>query len=175
VPGYLLDSNHISALYNGVAQVVEHARAVRDAQMRASAITCGEFEGGLRMTAGRSIDQSKREKNVKWFNEKFLRNVCDVTATTRLYYAEIVEAIFSAYPKPKKRQKTERYLVEQLGVDINDVWMAACALEHGLILVTRDGMDKIRQAVEPEGLKIENWIDGPPVAKANAPAPPSPR
>ena len=50
----------------------------------------------------------------------------------------------------------ERWLVCEWGVDINDMWTVAVALEHGLVLITRDKLTKVR-AVMPE-LKVENWL-----------------
>ena len=43
-----------------------------------------------------------------------------------------------------------------MGLDVNDIWIAAIALEHNLVLVTKDGMAKIREAAP--SLRIENWL-----------------
>jgi len=167
--GYLLDLNHVSAFFEKKPNVIARAKAAGESQLRACAITCGELDGGHQMTA--TTNQARRTEYIKWFNETFLPNVLAVTATTRTHYGEIIAAIFTKYPKKKPKQKTERYLVETLGIDINDVWLAAVALEHNLVLVTQDGMDKIREAVAPKGLMIENWIDEA-ISSPNASQPP---
>ena len=169
MPGYLLDLNHVSALYQQEPKVIARAMAAGDSQLRACAITCGELEGGHQMTT--STDPARRAKYVKWFNEKFLANTIAVTKTTRTHYGEIIAAILAKYPKKNPKQKTERYLVLELGIDLNDVWQAAVALEHGLTFVTRDGMDKIREAVKGK-ITIENWIDDP-IPSPTALQPPS--
>ena len=51
---------------------------------------------------------------------------------------------------------TQKHL-SALGVDVNDVWIAAVALEHGLTLLTTDRMETIRNCV-PD-LKVENWLE----------------
>ena len=124
------------------------------------------------MTAAGCTDPAQRAKYTKWFNEKFLANVASISGSTRIYYADIIDAIYKKHPPPKKKTKTERHLVVNLGIDINDLWLAACALEHGLILVTSDGMDKIRTVVVGMGLTIQNWNNDPPTSPPIVSSPP---
>ena len=67
-----------------------------------------------------------------------------------------------------ERARTESTLVA-MGLDVNDIWIAAIALEHNLVLVTKDGMAKMRgRAFTKDGmakireaapsLRIENWL-----------------
>jgi len=65
-----------------------------------------------------------------------------------------MESIWRAHP-PVIGQRTQRHLSD-LGVDVNDVWIAAVALEHGLILLTEDGMGTIRNCVPH--LEVANWL-----------------
>jgi predicted nucleic acid-binding protein len=49
----------------------------------------------------------------------------------------------------------------QLGIDENDLWIAAQAVEHNLVLITSDKLLKLREA-DPDGrLLIENWTAPP--------------
>jgi predicted nucleic acid-binding protein len=43
----------------------------------------------------------------------------------------------------------------ELGIQENDLWIAAQALEYNLVLVRNDKMDRIRDACEE--LQVENW------------------
>jgi len=148
LPGYLLDTNQLSslrlkpkidALPNGTLVFV-------------STITLGEIAAGHVRNAG--TNPTGRDEYLEWLNKFFVPRALPVAATTRVYYAGIIGNIFKNRP-PANIVKTERYLVT-LDVDINDVWIAAIALEHGLTLVTQDGMEEIRKAAI--GLEIENWI-----------------
>ena len=44
---------------------------------------------------------------------------------------------------------------QELGIQENDLWIAAQALEYNLVLVTNDKMERIRDVCEE--LQIENW------------------
>ncbi|MBC7783607.1 MAG: DUF4411 family protein [Burkholderiales bacterium] len=156
MPGYLLDNNHVQALYNKVPAVINRLQAIGDAQLRTSAIVLGEIDAGHRMTV--TTDQAKRDEYEAWVNKMFIHHVCNITASTRKYYGEIIGKIWEKHCPNSGRTKTERHLVDALGIDVNDVWITATAWEHGLTLVTNDGMEKVRTVAEETGLKIENWI-----------------
>jgi tRNA(fMet)-specific endonuclease VapC len=76
--------------------------------------------------------------------------------TTRDSYALIMEQIWRRHPPGSDRIRTQQHL-SHLGVDVNDVWIAAVALEHGLTLLTNDGMDVIRECVQD--LRFANWLE----------------
>jgi predicted nucleic acid-binding protein len=47
-----------------------------------------------------------------------------------------------------------------LGIDENDLWIAAQAIQYNLVLVTNDGLERIRavlRQVAPALQAIENW------------------
>jgi predicted nucleic acid-binding protein len=123
-------------------------------QFRACAITLGEFEGGHLIT--QSTDQQKRDDATAFLNKVFLPHALPVSISTRLYYAQIIARIWKGQGPAKASTKTERHLVVTLSIDINDVWVAAVAWEHGLVLVTTDKMECIRKAV-PE-VQLECWL-----------------
>jgi predicted nucleic acid-binding protein len=122
-------------------------------QLRACAITLGEIEAGHRMT--RTTNQQRRDDYTTFVNEKFLPNSLPISHTTRLSYAEIIARIWQRHPPANSKIRTEAHLL-QLGVDVNDVWVVSAAWEHGLILVTQDKMECIREAI-PE-VQIECWL-----------------
>ena len=151
--GYLLDNNHVVAVISRLPRVVAKVASLpHDTQIRVCAITLGEIEAGNMMT--RTTNQRRRDAEAYLINERFLPSSLPVTAATRIYYARIMGAIWKRHP-PRHGEHTERYLVTEHGVDINDVWAAAVAYEHGLTLVTSDEMKCIKEAI-PD-LKFECW------------------
>jgi len=122
---------------------------------RICAITLGEIEAGNLITA--STNQLQRDAFMDYVFKWFLPRTIYIKDTTRQSYAEIIGKILTKYPMTQKSQKTERHLVENVGVDINDVWIASVALQHNLILVTHDGMEKIKELIEPE-LEFDDWL-----------------
>ena len=87
-------------------------------QVMVPSIVLGELYSGFR----RGNRQSQNELQLQTFLKKPSISILDVTAETALRYAEIDVYLFS-----KGRPITR-----------NDVWIAALALEHGCILITRD-------------------------------------
>lgn len=120
--------------------------------VRVSTITLGEIEAGLLMT--KTTDETKRNEFRAFVYKEFLPYAIEVSGATRIYYAKIIGRIWKKHPPPPKRE-TERHLVE-LGVDINDVWTAAVAFEHGLVFVTDDKMARIKEALSSD-VMFENW------------------
>ena len=153
--GYLLDTNHLAAICNRQPAITAKVKSLPpDTQLRVCAITLGEYEVGHRITA--TTHPAKRAAATAVFVREFLPNSLNVSLSTRLYYADLVERIYKHNPKPASgRMKTETYLLK-LGVDINDVWIVAVAWEHGLTFLTSDNMLCIRNAV-PE-LTWDCWI-----------------
>jgi predicted nucleic acid-binding protein len=47
----------------------------------------------------------------------------------------------------------------ELGIDENDLWIAAHAALHNLVLVTADGLANIKEAIKEVGIgpKLEDW------------------
>ena len=152
--GYLLDTNHVAALCNKNPVLTRKVESLPpDTQLRACAITLGEFEAGHLMT--HSTDQKKRNDATDFLNRIFVPHALPVSSSTRIYYSQVIGRIWQREGPAKASTRTEMHLV-MLGVDINDVWVVSVAWEHGLILVTKDKMDSIRRAV-PE-VQVECWL-----------------
>lgn len=156
MPGYLLDNNHVSALFNKKPGVINKIRSLpANTQIRACAITLGEIEAGHRMT--QTTNQRRRDDFTAFVNGEFRPNALPVSSSTDKYYAEIIGRIWRRYPPANPKIKTEAHLVS-LGLDINDVWAVAVAWEHGLTFVTQDKMEKIREVVSDMEVPFECWI-----------------
>ena len=152
--GYLLDTNHIGAIARQEPKVMAKVNTIAPENLlRVCAITLGEIEAGNLLTA--TTNELKRSDFLSYVNENFLPYSLNVTATTRISYAKIIESILTKYPIISNK-RTERHLVE-IGVDINDVWIAAVAHDHRMVLVTHDNMEKIKEAIESE-LEFDDWL-----------------
>ena len=152
---YLLDTNHVARLFEKHERVIARLDSLPpDTPIRASVISLGEIEAGHRITE--TTDQQRRDDFEQFVVLEFRPNALTVSPMTRHNYADLIEGIWQRNPPTSGRTRTERHLVE-LGVDINDVWIAAQAIEHNLILVTEDNMQCIREAAG-KLLDVENWV-----------------
>jgi tRNA(fMet)-specific endonuclease VapC len=124
-----------------------------------SAITLGEIEYGLRVV---SEDSTPSQEAFRALVEHRLPMVLDISKTTRLYYGWLRARLFEKYAPRKKRRRGLRpeQLIDpvtsrELGIQENDLWLAAQALEFNLVLVTNDALERMRDICAD--LMIENW------------------
>ena len=160
---YLLDTNITSYWFNGNApqhrQVFDHIEAVADAHLLVSSITLGEIEFGVRLEGDNAAVQEYAEAVQARFPA-----VVDVSKHTASAYGDLRARLYKRFaPKRKRARKWIEELIDpttgkELGVQDNDVWIAAQALVHNYVLVTADRMEHIR-SVAPE-LQVENWAAG---------------
>jgi tRNA(fMet)-specific endonuclease VapC len=151
--GYLLDTNHVAAWKNKHPQFMAKLASIGAKDLpRVCAITLGEIEAGHQITS--TTDQPARDEFTTFVITQLHPYALNVTLTTRTYYGQLMGRIW-ANNRPGRRTKTEGHL-RSLGVDINDVWIAAVAWEHNLTLLTSDSMAAIT-AVLPE-VQFEDWL-----------------
>ena len=112
----LLDTSAYSALQRGHQAVLDVMR--RSETVAVPAIVLGELYTGFR-AGSRSADNNEQ---LERFLSKPSVRVLNVTQETALRYAELF-----VYLRKKGRP-----------IPINDVWIAALAIEHGLQLLTLD-------------------------------------
>ena len=164
VRGYLLDANIVACWFNeskpGHASVVEHIEGFPDrTPLRVSAVTLGEIEFGHRK-------ESSSPTPIQVQYSRFVRDqlpyVVDIRRSTAVYYGSLRADLFKKY-RPKRRKKPLRPedLVDPetslaLGIQENDLWIAAQAVEHNLVLVSNDKLHHIR-TVAAGMLDIEDW------------------
>jgi tRNA(fMet)-specific endonuclease VapC len=166
VLGYLLDNNIVRYWFDG--ECPEHGRVCQRIQrlpagtlLVISAITLGEIEYGLR-----ALDAAPDfEAEFAGFIHEQLPMVLSVTATTRIDYGSIRARLFRKYAPGELRRKVRwpEQLLDPvtgltLGIQENDLWIAAQAVEHNLVLVSNDRLTRLREAA-PE-LRVENWALG---------------
>jgi tRNA(fMet)-specific endonuclease VapC len=166
--GYVLDTNIVSYWFDGHSPqngaIVERIESLpAGAPLRISAISLGEIEFGFRV---RREADAELERDLRRFVQEKLPTVLDVTSTTRAYYGSIRAALFERYAPRDKRAKrfrlgqlTDPVSELELGIQENDVWIAAQAIEYNLVLVSNDKLTKIRDIAGD--LLLENWARVP--------------
>ena len=102
-----------------------------------SAITLGEIEYGLQVARSDALQQEA----YRTFISIHLPMVLDVTKATRIYYGSLRASVFEKYAPNGRRRRGLRpeQLIDpvtsrELGIQENDLWIAAQALEYNLVL-----------------------------------------
>ncbi len=159
--GYLLDTNIVSHYFSKHVHVLAKITSLPDRDLLfISAITLGEIAFGHAIT--QSTNPEKRAEFERFVRDEFTGTaVLAITRHTMSYYGDIKAALFTkSPPRGKKENHPERCIDRvtgaELGIDENDLWIAAQAIERNLVLVTNDEMLKIREAAAPL-LDVEDW------------------
>lgn len=175
---YLLDTNILSYWYD--TRCSEHARVVAAvsaatrpdpqseyvSRLYISTVTLGEVEYGHRVAL--SPDLRKQTDYIK-----FIRDQCPVVLDLTQHVAEQfgrIKAWLFATGRKSLRSRVHRYNQlkdpisgEALGIDENDLWVAAHAMTLGLVLVTHDrDFDRLRVQFA-SSLRVEDWAEQPDV------------
>lgn len=161
--GYLLDTCILSYWFdthvpqhNSVTAGVE--ALPRESPLRISVITWGEIEYGHRKAFGASPLAQRRFRS---FVTERVPSVIEVRRGTAAYYGEIRARLFDTYAPGKQRkglrpeQLVDPITSKTLGIQENDLWMAAQAAEHNLVFVTGDKMDHLKAVADD--VRFEDW------------------
>jgi len=162
--GYLLDTNIIEFWFNSNKNKQKHDSVLRridaldpNTPLATSVVVLGEIEYGYESAPHRREHVGK----VLRFVQTQLPRILKVTLPTAQAYGQLRAALFDKYAPKKDRkglrpeQLTDPITSKELGIQENDLWIAAQALERNLVLVTDDKMDRIRTVAQK--LKLENW------------------
>jgi len=175
VPDYLLDTNILRYWYDTRcdehAKVVSRVDAARQPEPKTnylsrlfvSIVTLGEIEYGHRVA--HLPDPEKQAAYVK-----FVREQCPVALEMTWHvaeqYGEMRAWLFNNCGPIAKKSKAKRAeeLVnpttgKELAIDENDIWIAAHAMTHNLILVTHDFRGNFGKVLNQfaSTLKVEDW------------------
>lgn len=164
ISGYLLDLNTLRAWKNEKSDdhkhVLAHIAALPPASpLLVSVITIAEIQYGHELTDPTGV------QNVE-FNE-FMRDQfpdppLEVKRSTGECWGFLRARLFENYtPEHGRRGLRAAQLVDpvtdhELGIDENDLWLAAQAMEYDLTLVTHDKMNRIRE-VAADTVRFEDW------------------
>ena len=146
---YLLDTNHCSFILEGEAAAIENFRRRANLTIATSVIVAGE----LKFMVQNSQRQAANSIKIQAFLQRL--EVYPIDLEIANIYGEFkAELIREFGPKDRSRRKTTR-LVE-LGISENDLWIAATAIRHSLIVVSCDSdFERMRQVRE---FSLESWV-----------------
>ncbi len=166
--GYLFDTNAVSALWN--ARHPEHDTvktffaSVSQSPVWLSTIVLAEIEYGIKITPEIDIDsrdQVRREMSKHPF-------ILDIDKHTIGPYSDLRAELFKKFsPRDRRGRLTvkwpedliDRTSAKELGIQENDIWIAAQAIQYNLILVTDDYMQRLVEISErlDYPLRIARW------------------
>ena len=165
--GYLLDTNIVTYWFDVRRSehrcVMRYIQALPEAApLMISAITLGEIEFGLQVSHINTPEKEASQVELRAFIETTFPMVLDVTKATRISYGALRASVFEKYaPKEKRRrslrpeQLVDTVTSQELGIQENDLWIAAQALEYNLVFVTNDRMERIQDV--SADLQVRNW------------------
>ena len=146
---YLLDTNHCSFLIEGVPNVANHLRSFGQVQLATSVIVAGE----LRFMAQNSEQKAANLIKINAFLRRI--NLYGIDKETTEIYGDFKSEIIKQFgPKEKSKRRTTK--LATIGISENDLWIAATALRHSLIVVSCDSdferMQQVREFI------WESWV-----------------
>jgi tRNA(fMet)-specific endonuclease VapC len=147
---YLLDTNHCSGLIDKNPAIIGKLKLLGNTPVA----TCAIVRGELRYMVEKSVRRLENEEKVK----NFLNDIEVLTIGNAVadQYGAMKAKIFTAHG-PKSKRHPRKMKMRDFGIDDNDLWIAATAIENGLIVVSEDGgYQKIKEACQD--LQIENWL-----------------
>ncbi|MBE3123806.1 MAG: PIN domain-containing protein [Planctomycetes bacterium] len=186
MPDYLLDTNIVAYWYDSRrpehAKVLDHIEAVRQPdpqtpyvpRLFVSVVTIGEIEYGHRVVAMPNVSKqseylSKQSEYLKFVGEQCLEPLV-ITRHVGERYGNLRAWLFKEFSDKKKRARWPEELADpttakSLGVQENDIWIAAQAITHNFVLVTHDSRGHFgelqRHFAETlrveDKLRVEDW------------------
>lgn len=165
---YLLDCNVISDWFDknqprhlAVTQRAEKA-AQSDAVLMTSTVVIGEITYGIKVAPRekvQALDALLEQVDIQFVRRRFL---LAPERSTAMVYGDLRARLFEKFAPKNRRRKGLRpeelidpITAKELGIQENDLWIAAQAIERNLVLVTNDAMARIKE-VSPE-LRVEDW------------------
>lgn len=172
---YLLDTNIASALWDTLdkdhpdaLKFVTDAAAAGDL-VYVSRVSIAEIEYGMKLYV--STDAARRAKADAAM--RAYKAVREIGKPTTDPYSTIRAALFTKFGSRNARGQVKEKQPEQLvdnttalslGIQENDLWIAAIAVEYHMILVTEDKMARIQEVAPPPILTIVKWKSSPAVS-----------
>lgn len=152
---FLLDVNHISALFNKDQRIAQKLREKpHERKLILGKTVRGEIIGGHEMSS--SADQTEIERFWAFVDEHFfLIEELETFAHVSQKYGELIGRLHAKYPRIG--DKNNQAWLSRIGVQINDVWLVAEAWTYGLVCATHDDMQKITDVMGND-LRFEDWL-----------------
>ncbi|HCE93286.1 MAG: hypothetical protein A2Z90_04100 [Burkholderiales bacterium GWA2_64_37] len=129
---YLLDSDVFSLMIKGTDEAIsQRMEALAKGEATLSVITTGEFFYGVAHSPVSALRTKRAQRLIDFFGV--------------LPIDEAVSAIYGQIRADLRAKGTP--------IGPNDLWLAAQAKAHGLVMVTRNG----REFKRVSGLKVDGW------------------
>ena len=166
--GYLFDTNAVSVLWNARHPKHDTVKAffsgVSHSPVWLSTVVLAEIEYGLKITPKMDID-SQNQVRREMSNHPL---ILDIDKHTIGPYSDLRAELFKMFsPRDRRGRLTvkwpenliDRTSAKELGVQENDIWIAAQAIQYDLILVTDDYMQRLAEVSDnlDHPLKIARW------------------
>jgi tRNA(fMet)-specific endonuclease VapC len=130
-----LDTDHCSYLQRKHPQVVQRFQSFpAEAEVMTSVITQAELLAGIRQARS-----ERRQEELRALYEQLLHNIADILPVTSEVAEQFAEVLIMLLQKGKP-------------IPVNDIWVAAIARAHDLILVSGD-----EHFQYVDGLRLEDW------------------
>lgn len=145
---YLLDTNHCSYILQGIPSVIQKFGTQTDHFFSISVITQSE----LIYMAQKSNLVKENLRNVDSLISSFY--VYEIDQNIAKICGELKAKVFSKFA-PKDRKRRRKVTLLDLGIQENDIWIAATVIQHNCILVSSDrDFYRIKEVWD---FTIENW------------------
>ncbi len=175
MPDYLLDTNILSywhnaesPLHGNVAAKIDQVRQPNEdsgyvSRLFISVVTLAEIEYGHKVT---NSPDTAAQIEFRTFVEEQLPPALEIPSSIREPYSTLRSWLFNRYSNKVRRKRARRpeelvspTTARELGVDENDLWIAAHAALYNLVLVTADGLANLAKAIEAGGIgpRVEDW------------------
>ena len=153
---------------------------VHKPRLLVSVVTLGEIEYGCRSQVGQAPALAQERRR---FLDQQLPECLEVSRDAVDSYGELRARLFEKYAPQVLRSRVRRpeQLIDpatslSLGIQENDLWLCAQAMGHGLVLVTNDRMNRIRDAASSTSppLLLQNWTRSDSASISSEDGAPSP-
>lgn len=136
---YLLDTNHWSYLQRREAMVVSHIQSLPDAAtLYMPVVAQAELLAGVELAVS-----EPRKQELRTLYAQVIIMAADILPIT----SEVAEQFAHIFTNLRRKGRP---------IDTNEIWIAAIARVHNLIVVTND-----EHFQYVEGLQVENWSTTP--------------
>jgi tRNA(fMet)-specific endonuclease VapC len=133
----------------GAPSVANHLRSLGQVQLATSVIVAGE----LRFMAQNSEQKAANIIKINAFLRRI--NLYGIDKETTEIYGDFKSEIIKQFgPKEKSKRRTTK--LTTIGISENDLWIAATALRHSLIIVSCDSDFERMQQVRD--FSWESWV-----------------
>ena len=173
--GYLLDTNIVSMLARAKSKNGDVDEACQQVLIRAKLVagtgnaficstTVGEIEYGLRLV---SNPDPVVHHEMRAIIESYTIHAIDRHVASDCY-AELRARLFKKYAPRDVRGNIKNKWIEEmcdlttgkeLGIQENDLWIVAVAMNNRLTLVTADKMEHLKGIVRSDEVAFENWAE----------------